>query len=61
MTDRLKDAEIDPGVIDALLGWTTEERNVSMRDYYGNRKNEKSPFMSLVMGVESLSYPWLKT
>lgn len=59
VTDRLKDAEIDPGVIDALLGWTTEERNVAMRDYYGNRKNERSPFMSLVMGIESLCYPWL--
>lgn len=58
VTDRLKDALIDPGIIDALLGWTSEERNVAMRDYYGNKQTQT--FEALVTAVESLDYPWLK-
>lgn len=56
VNDRLGDSLIDYGVIDALLGWSTEERRSVMRERYGDKD---TPFAKLVEGIESLSYPWL--
>lgn len=53
---RRQEARVDYGVIDALMGWSTEERRTIMRERYGDKD---TPFAKLIEGIESLSYPWL--
>jgi len=56
VNDKLGEARVEYGVIDALLGWSSHERSVAMRDHYGDRE---TPFRKLVEAVNCLEYPWL--
>lgn len=56
VNDKLAEARVEYGVVDALLGWSSSERGVAMRDHYGDRE---TPFKKLVEAVNSLNYPWL--
>jgi hypothetical protein len=56
VSDKLAEARVEYGVVDALLGWSSSERGVAMRDHHGDRE---TPFKKLVEAVNSLNYPWL--
>lgn len=55
VTDQLKAAHIELGVIDAFLGWSSAERKAAMRDHYG----VDTSLAKLVNAAASVQYDWL--
>lgn len=55
VTDQLKAARVELGVIDAFLGWSSAERTVAMRDHYGAAVS----MAKLVEAAKSIQYEWL--
>ncbi len=54
VSDKLRNAQIEFGVIDAFLGWSTAERKAAMRDQYGDKSIS---FNKLVSAVDAIAYP----
>lgn len=55
VTDQLKEARTELGVIDSFLGWSSAERTVAMRDHYGADVS----LAKLVEAAKCIHYDWL--